>query len=107
MASSSSGDRLPRKAFRVAGFLMLLLVSTSADLVLSPAAAKQAVFATPEQAVDGLVAAVRAGKAEDVQTILGPGSSQLLKSGDPAPDAQARPKFVEAYDEGKEITQEA
>jgi Protein of unknown function (DUF2950) len=60
-------------------------------------------FATPDEAVNALVNAVRAEKLEDLRAILGPGSDKLLNSGDRVADTERRQKFVAAYDERHEI----
>jgi len=61
-------------------------------------AAGQEVFATPEQAVDGLVTASRNGNTAEVQKILGPAAKKLLHSGDKVADRSGREKFLAAYD---------
>jgi Protein of unknown function (DUF2950) len=60
-------------------------------------------FATADQAVTALVDAARADKLESLRAILGPGSDQLLNSGDRTADAERRHKFVAAYDQRHEI----
>ena len=83
-----------------------LLLVAAIGLPAWPAAAKQPTYATPEQAVDGLVTAARAGKTKDLLAILGPGSASLLQSGDTVADAQARRRFLAAYDEAKDLSRE-
>jgi hypothetical protein len=56
-------------------------------------------FATSEEAVAALVDALRGGKREALQAVLGPGSEKLLGSGDKYADAAARQRFLDAYDE--------
>jgi Protein of unknown function (DUF2950) len=99
MASAGGQQRL---IATVVGTILLVL---SGALVLpAPAtAAAQKTFATPEQAVTALVAAVRSGHSDDVLAILGPSSKKLVSSGDPVADAQARRKFTDAYDEKNHI----
>ena len=74
---------------------------------LSSASAEQRTFATPEQAVEALVAAARAGRADDLLTILGRGSKMLLSSGDAVADARARRRFILAYQEKNQIKGES
>ncbi|HTP84453.1 MAG TPA: DUF2950 domain-containing protein [Alphaproteobacteria bacterium] len=82
----------------------ILMVLPGAVALPAPAsAAAQKTFATPEQAVAALVAAVRSGHSNDVLAILGPNSKKLVSSGDPVADAQARHKFTDAYDEKNHI----
>jgi hypothetical protein len=64
-------------------------------------------FATPQEAVDALVAAVKSGKTQDIVAVLGPEGRELASSGDTVADTAARERFVAAYDEAHEIKQEA
>jgi Protein of unknown function (DUF2950) len=73
-------------------------------LFSAPAAATQEkIFTTPEQAVDALLAAARAGNTEALLKVLGPGSRKLVRSGDAVADAQSRGKFLTAYQEENRI----
>jgi len=56
------------------------------------------VFASPQAAVDDLVAAVRASNFTRMQRVLGRGSDKLIRSGDAVADAQGRARFLAAYD---------
>jgi len=59
--------------------------------------ARQMTFASPEAAVDALVAATEGDKTADLLKILGPSGRKLIYSGDPIADKQGREKFVAAY----------
>jgi len=73
-------------------------------LFSAPAAAtEEKIFTTPEQAVDALLAAARAGNTEALLKVLGPGSRKLVRSGDAVADAQSRGKFLTAYQEENRI----
>jgi len=105
MIGSSSGKR--RALVRLRDGIIAVLAALVGIVVLSPAAAaKQASFATPEQAVDALVAATRADSTDQLLNVLGPGSRKLISSGDAVADTQARHKFVSAYETANEITKE-
>lgn len=54
-------------------------------------------FETPEDAVSALVAALQKGDMAVLQGLLGPGSEQLLDSGDAVQDASDRADFLAAY----------
>ena len=72
-----------------------------AALCLGVATARaQELFTSPEDAVDRLVAAIRADKSKRTISILGGSTSsrQIVESGDPVADAKARATFVAAYD---------
>ncbi|MGH7726934.1 MAG: DUF2950 domain-containing protein [Candidatus Eiseniibacteriota bacterium] len=54
-------------------------------------------FATPEAAVDALVAALEAHDRERSATLFGPGSEDLISTGDPVQDGSDRDAFLDAY----------
>jgi hypothetical protein len=55
-------------------------------------------FSSSEEAVTSLVTAVRADDMEEMLSILGPGSRELIFSGDDVADRTGREKFLKAYD---------
>jgi hypothetical protein len=59
----------------------------------------QQVFASPEEAVKGLVAAVRAVDPKALLEILGPDSAEWLFTGDDVADRAAWQRFLAKYDE--------
>ena len=63
----------------LAGAAMLILA-------LSSLAQAQQRFNTPQEAVDALINAARSGDRKTVMTVLGPGSQELVSSGDPVED---------------------
>jgi hypothetical protein len=63
-------------------------------------------FATPEEAVTRLVAVVRASDVDALKTLFGPGSEQIVASGDPVADNLARQNFIGMYDAGHELVAE-
>ena len=77
--------------------LGLLLPFTMVN-VPQAASMQQQTFATPESAVEALVAANRSSQAVQLLHILGPHSAKLIFSGDFVADKNGRKKFVEAYD---------
>jgi Protein of unknown function (DUF2950) len=70
------------KVPRIALACVLLLALVSCSRGAAPAAHRT--FATPEAAVQALVAAAKAGKLEEVVAIFGPGGQELVDSSDPA-----------------------
>jgi len=68
--------------------------------------AKQTDYKSAQEAVDGLVAAVKAGNTEGIVAVLGPKGRELASSGDAVADAAARERFNTAYDESHELKQE-
>lgn len=64
-------------------------------------------FVSPEEAVNALTAAVRAGDMEEMIAILGPGSRELIYSGDDVADKTGREKFLKAYDRTHTLQKES
>jgi hypothetical protein len=60
---------------------------------------RQKRFQSPDEAVQALVAASRADDLKTMQVILGPGSEELISSGDSVADNAGRDKFVASYEQ--------
>lgn len=60
---------------------------------------QQKAFASPQEAMQALVKALRAGDKKSLLAILGPESEEILSSGDPVADKADRDRFVAAYDD--------
>jgi hypothetical protein len=60
---------------------------------------KQRTFASPEEAVKALVEALKSNDAKAVEAIFGPGSRDILLSGDPVADKAVVEKFLSRYGE--------
>jgi hypothetical protein len=84
---------------------MLLLLAASTAMAEEPATQKS--FASPRQAVDTLLAAVRANDDAALLAILGPDSEDLIFSGDEVADRNGRARFLTAYEEKNSIEPEA
>ena len=63
-------------------------------------------FTSPELAIDALVSSIRTGATGGVLKVLGPEAQRIVSSGDPTADQAARERFLAAYDEGHQMTQE-
>ena len=63
----------------------------------APVAAAAQTFATPEEAVAALVAAVEQEDIAKLKTLLGPGAEKILESGDPVADKRDRETFLTRY----------
>lgn len=61
-------------------------------------------FATPEEAVQALTAAIRADDVQQLKTIVGSDGEAILASGDEAADRNGRQEFLRLYDEKHSIT---
>lgn len=107
---------IPIVASLAAAFALTLPAGASAQVIAAAAAAKavtsqkkaakQRTFATPEDAVKALVDAVRAGDANALVEIVGPGSRSWIFTGDDVSDANEWKQFVAAYDGKNAIVKE-
>ena len=62
-------------------------------------------FKTPEAAVDALVAALQKDDTAALQKLLGPGTEDLLSSGDPVQDNADREDFIARYQQKHSLEQ--
>jgi len=67
------------------------------------AAPKQLAYATPEEAVQALIAAAKATDSKGMIAILGASSKSLVDSGDAVSDKARRVRFVASYDEASKL----
>jgi hypothetical protein len=85
--------------------ICVLFVALTSGQALA-AEPKQTTFASPEEAVKALVAALKAGDTKALSAIFGPQSKDLLFSGDQVADKAGRERFVSNY-EAKNRLEEA
>lgn len=78
---------------------MLLMFATGTSALAAPARNSQKTFASPEEALQSLVKAVRSNDNKALAFILGSGSKAIISSGDPVADKNDRERFVRLYDE--------
>lgn len=71
-----------------------------------PSASAQQTFKSADAAADALAAAARTGDRKKMIAVLGPGSAELVSSGDAVQDEETRKIFVAAYDAKHSIKQE-
>jgi len=81
---------------RLAGVVILALILCGA--VDTSAATRQKAFATPEEAVNAFVSALKADDRKELTAIFGPDAGTLMSSGDPVRDRQRRETFIADYD---------
>jgi hypothetical protein len=81
----------------MAMFIAMVVLTASAAMAGEPAVQKS--FASPQQAVAALVAAVKDGNDAELLATLGPGSESLVSSGDKVADQRGRARFLKAYAE--------
>lgn len=100
---------LPVRIGRTKGFGRRLLLTLTAGLLCivagshAIAAERQRSFASPEEAVKAFVAAVRSHDLKAILNVLGPGSEELVDSGDAVSDKASRERFVKAFDESRRL----
>jgi hypothetical protein len=103
-------SRLDWRSWVRAALACVIVAATGAALADTGSAQRhppaQRTFATPEEASQALVAAVRSADLRTVAQVLGPGSSRLIRSGDPVADRDARQRFVAAVDQRSNVEHE-
>ena len=77
---------------------VVLFISASAPDSRA-AEVRQTRFPSPDEAVEALVAATRADDLKTMLAILGPGSKDVISSGDSVADNASRDKFVASYEQ--------
>lgn len=82
---------------------MLKATACAFALTALPAFAEPAVYATPEAAVQAFVDALNAQDRDALLKVFGTESDDLISSGNPREDAEARDQFLAAYEEIAEI----
>ena len=80
---------------RVLAIAMTALASLLAGCTST---ASQRTYASPDEAAQSLVRALRAPDRDELKHILGPGCEEVLSSGDEVSDRNAREAFLEKYD---------
>jgi hypothetical protein len=81
--------------FVIAAILVIVLACGDAR-AKSP---HQRSFSSPGEAVKALAGAIKAGDTKALLRILGPGSKDLVLSGDPVEDEEGHQRFVKRYEE--------
>ena len=91
--------------------IALALVTAAFVVACAPEEQADAVehrsFSSAQEAVDAVVAALERGDAAELERLFGPGSDELISSGDDVADANARAEFVEAYRKRHELVSES
>jgi hypothetical protein len=87
----------------VAGIVAIALLIPVAATDSCAAGLRQKRFASPEEAVTSLVTAIRTSDEKGMLAILGPGSKELISSGDAVADKTGREKFLASYDQKNSI----
>jgi Protein of unknown function (DUF2950) len=79
------------------------LAVATAFLTIANSAFAQKRYNTPDDAVTALIDAARAGSPAQLMQVLGPGSEEIVLSGDPVADAATRTQVLDAYNAQHQI----
>jgi hypothetical protein len=93
-------NTLRASRLRIAAILFALVIGAGC----AQQSADDGTFKTPEEAVSALVTALQKDDVAGLQALLGPGSEELLNSGDAVQDASDRAAFLAAYDAKHSLT---
>jgi len=86
--------------------ILIAIVALAASPAMAVGGAEgQKSFVSPQQAVAALVAAVQDNNDTELLGILGPGSEDLISSGDRVADQNGRARFLKAYEEKNSLEQ--
>jgi hypothetical protein len=80
-----------------------MLAVAAGSLPLLAQAPQQSTFKSASEAVDALVAAVKADGGTALLAVLGPGAEDIVDSGDPVADKAIRERFLAAYQQSHEL----
>jgi hypothetical protein len=92
-----SSARISSSALSISALLLVCLLVI--PFVSAEESAPQQVFPSPDAAVGALVAASKADDIKALNSILGPEADQVVSSGDPVADNNARDNFLRRYQE--------
>ena len=84
-----------KRLFVIAAVLVIVFACGSAHAK----APRQKSFSSPGEAVKAMIAAVKADDTKALRRIFGPGSKDIVLSGDPVEDKEGRQRFVKRYEE--------
>jgi hypothetical protein len=80
--------------------------TTLAFFIFAAGALAQERFSSPDDAVNALIAAAKAGDPAALVRVLGLEGREIVSSGDPVADASARQRVIEAYDAKHQVAME-
>jgi hypothetical protein len=83
--------------------LAVLIVITGYEAMALAAKVQQKTFKSPDAAVKALVDATRANDVKALEALFGPGSIDLISSGDDVDDTRGREMFVKAYNDAHRL----
>jgi len=90
-------------ALAMASFFFLTAFTTA--VAAQPTGGAEKIFASPNKAVESMMAAVKDDNTAELSAIFGPDSEDLISSGDPVADKNGRSRFLKAYEEQHHLEQ--
>jgi hypothetical protein len=96
----------PRPCSYPALWRLAPVAAATVFLIIATGAFAQERYKTPDEAVTALIDAARAAAPALLMRVLGPGSGEIVLSGDAVADADARKRVVEGYDAKHQIVLE-
>ena len=105
VAAGEDGNTMSRlRTYRLAtiaalSFALLIFSSTRMRAAEQSSETKQRVFRSPSSAAAALVQALRSDDLKEMTAILGPEGEEIISSGDPVADNNAREEFTKRYDQ--------
>ena len=82
------------------------VAATVAFVIFATGALAQERYKTPDEAVAALIAAAKAADRPALMRVLGPGSAEVVSSGDEVADAAGRKRVLDAYDTKHQVVME-
>jgi hypothetical protein len=92
-----SQNRILLAATLISAFALAIAANLAVGRQARPL--QQVTFASPENAIAALVGALRDDDLSALGSVLGPGSADIINSGDSVADREARDDFVKAYEQ--------
>lgn len=86
---------------------LVVMAALSASIAWAGGEAGPKTFASPQEAVAGLIAAVKDDNDAELLAIFGSKGEDLITSGDPVADQNGRARFLKAYEDKHRIEQES
>jgi hypothetical protein len=88
---------------RCAASVLIACVLVLRAGTVTATATHQRSFATPEEAVQAFVEALKANDTQALLAVLGSGARSLIDSGDPVADRESRARLLHSYDEANSL----
>ncbi len=99
-------DRVSFHHVMLAGIVSLVILLSGMHSYAAARSVKQKSFTSAEEAVKALVQAIKSDDNRAVEAILGPGSKDIVSSGDKVADKARCEKFIKAYEEMNKLEKE-